>query len=186
MWLTLSLFLAALGGLPAQVIQSPDSSDRSIVEGLKCNFDFGVCGLDQTYSGDSWFRFRLVESGVEGEPTGDHPTGFGRFLTFTLPKEHIENHYKFSDLTLATLTKGHTYCFSFWYYLSGKNPGHLIALEEPLEELAVYEGQSHEWKEGKLNLEGHDKALRMRFIFKSGAFGDIGLDDIELTVGKCL
>jgi hypothetical protein len=59
-------------------------------------------------------------------------------------------------VTLTELSEGETYCVSFSYSLSGTGMKRIFVEEQPSKRLKELEGESLEWQQAQLTLQGHD------------------------------
>ena len=95
----------------------------------------------------------------------------------------------------AELEANSSYCFSFWYHISGLDPGklHLFytqAISSGLPDWSRDGNYGDQWHQGEIRLfaTGVKRKVTFNFVAERGSkeMSHIALDDLSLQEGDCL
>lgn len=166
---------------------------------VSCTFERNLCGWQVTGTNgrSNWMR----TSNPNQEPGNDHtslqrprPAESGNWLT---TQSQGESDYL---VTTATLKGGQTYCFTFWYYYLGIDANSFFALYASKTGKASRTPDSESdytalwktaipilrnWSQKYVEITGQTNDFYLIFIASVDSNGIIGLDDTNLTTGKC-
>ncbi|NXP04916.1 AEGP protein, partial [Thinocorus orbignyianus] len=163
----------------------PDLMPPGAME-LSCNFERGLCGWYQDQSSD----FKWVHTTGQGQGS-DHTTGSGYFLAVD-PSALWSHGQRAQLVTYHQVPTTTPHCLSFWYRLAGPQIGTLnLKLRlEGAEETVLWTRRGTQgsiWHRGQATLPATGQR-RYRLVFEAlrdGFLGDVALDDLALTVGRC-
>ncbi|XP_048585737.1 zinc metalloproteinase nas-14 isoform X2 [Nematostella vectensis] len=165
----------------------PCSSDA-----LMCNFDKDMCFWENDWSSTPTFHWRRHRGHTPSRNTGpvsDHTSGMGYYI-------YLETSWPARRAYTATLISkwlppSELKCLTFWYSMYGHSVGAMrVYIRDDFEIkklLWLRSGQQGmKWRKADINISS---SSRYRIIFEgvrgNGYTGDIALDDISFTNGKC-
>nr|XP_042901434.1 MAM and LDL-receptor class A domain-containing protein 1-like [Parasteatoda tepidariorum] len=163
----------------------------------KCDFENGICSF-LSNDGANSVNWRIgtgkVKAGDTG-PTIDHTKGTsnGSYIFVDVSKASV------GSVKLLTRSLTSDYCVQFFYHMYGAHIGDLSVYAQSVygsENVQYFyreRTQGDRWKQARFSVSQtanmRYKGYKVSFVAKgraySGVWGDIALDDLELTPGKC-
>jgi hypothetical protein len=180
------------------------NGQKEVVSGFNCDFEKkNLCGWIQTTdSNHNW----VIKEGITGDgPKFDHTTNtaYGRYIYFDTYDYDYYDYYddeedKKAKLMSPKIDGSVEQCFKFWYHMDGfsvgelsvhylvRSSGELVQIEDPA--WRRRENHGDHWQLGRVPYAGANSSVE-NFILQGLAdyysFGEIAVDDIELTLGEC-
>jgi hypothetical protein len=157
---------------------------------LKCDFEVGFCDWKNQPQNTvlNWARTKgsLVPS-LTG-PANDHTTGTGYYIYIDSLKPVNSTARIGTPKLPATPSTGN--CFTFWYHQYGSTAGTLnVWLETLLDKKILWTKtgtQGNQWRKAQINLVSDREFQVVLEGIIGGLFGDIAIDDTEITHQQCL
>ncbi|CAL1296566.1 unnamed protein product [Larinioides sclopetarius] len=165
----------------------------------KCDFEQGsICSFLTNAKGnnENWKIGKGKLNAADTGPSVDHTTGTakGTYLFVNVSAA------KTNEVSLQTLGIKKDYCVRFFYHMYGADIGSLTVYTQSVSRTTETKRffyrtrtQGDRWKEafftvtesGTMKLKGYRVVFTVKHNIASSVRGDIALDDIELTPGKC-
>ncbi|GBM91293.1 MAM and LDL-receptor class A domain-containing protein 2 [Araneus ventricosus] len=165
----------------------------------KCDFEQGsICSFLTNTKGnkENWRIGRGKLNAADTGPSLDHTTGTanGTYLFVNVSAA------KTNEVSLQTVAIKKGYCVRFFYHMYGADIGSLTVSTQSVSQATDTKRffyrtrtQGDRWKEaffsvtesGTMKLKGYRVLFTAKHNIASSVRGDIALDDIELTPGKC-
>ncbi|XP_045208516.1 MAM domain-containing glycosylphosphatidylinositol anchor protein 1-like [Mercenaria mercenaria] len=171
------------------------SSINEVESQVKCTFDAGLCSWHQSVNDNfDWTLISGETPTTNTGPSNDHTLGTAAgkyiFIETSAPRKLNERAALMSPLID---TWNHNYmCFSMWYFAYGSNIGDLrIILKQSkfvnkTETLWINSFQGSLWKQTTVSiLPTGPFQIIIEGTVGSGYLGDIAVDDVAVTGGKC-
>ncbi|EDO28586.1 predicted protein [Nematostella vectensis] len=159
-----------------------------------CNFDKDMCFWENDWSSTPTFHWRRHRGHTPSRNTGPDtfkssysPTGYYIYLETSWPARRAYT----ATLISKWLPPSELKCLTFWYSMYGHSVGAMrVYIRDDFEIkklLWLRSGQQGmKWRKADINISS---SSRYRIIFEgvrgNGYTGDIALDDISFTNGKC-
>uniref|UniRef100_H2ZKN6 MAM domain-containing protein n=1 Tax=Ciona savignyi TaxID=51511 RepID=H2ZKN6_CIOSA len=162
-------------------------------DGISCNFDDGSCEWSNAMRAENLDDFNWKNGfGAQGKQRGSGTTddhGGGGGYMYIKSKNRVNRTAK---LLSSHFTSNQSTCFQFWYFMRGRNMGHLSVylakdrahLENP--ENVVWNLRGHQgnaWKLAKIPLQPQKDTIIVieAFDWRKGKSGNILLDDVSIS-----
>ncbi|KAJ6652014.1 hypothetical protein lerEdw1_015839 [Lerista edwardsae] len=156
----------------------------------ECSFEADDCGLVADERGNTWVR----QDGAGGRgPPADHTLGTaaGHCMVVNTSSGALPAGQKASLLSQPFLPLRHTHCVTFWYHLSGSNPGSLrVHVKEGAaqrETLRIGPEPGEGWRHGRFEVEVQQD-WQVLFVAESvgtSPSSSVALDDLLVKEGGC-
>jgi len=154
---------------------------------IDCEFESGLCGLQQDSSDDFQWSRRHGSTPTSGTgPNGDHTNGVGYYV-YTESNRHVN---KYARLKSGNLPAGVT-CISFALFDYGSNAGQFnVKIEGDRivgQTIKRWSGsQKNQWINVKITLTSPAEwRLVLESHIGSGTHSDLALDDLQVYKGRC-
>ncbi|KAF8778550.1 Fibropellin-1 like protein [Argiope bruennichi] len=163
-----------------------------------CNFENGLCLFLSNVKNnkENWRIGKGKLNAADTGPSVDHTTGTANgtylFVNVSAAKTNV--------VSLETVAIRKDYCVRFFYHMYGADIGSLTVSTQSVHQASDTKKyfyrtrtQGDRWKEafftasesGTMNLKGYRIVFTAKHNIAPSVLGDIALDDIELTLGKC-
>ncbi|XP_078484382.1 uncharacterized protein LOC100175054 [Ciona intestinalis] len=161
--------------------------------GYDCNFNNNMCGWRNALKSENvddfnWKRGYGSNGKQKGSGTNDDHRGGGGYM-YIKSKNRMNRTAKFLSRSVIT---NHFTCLKFWYFMKGRNMGHLAIYlakdrlhladnsNNPLWNLRGHQGNT--WREAKVPLPPQKNTIIVieAFDWRVGRSGNILLDDVSL------
>ncbi|XP_061652622.1 MAM and LDL-receptor class A domain-containing protein 2 isoform X2 [Phyllopteryx taeniolatus] len=160
----------------------------------ECTFQGSLCGLQHVPSADfSWSRINGTSQPANSSgPHTDHTleTEHGYYLSAQLWR-HLPGSRGQIVTALMESAPADGECLMFWYYMEGKDVGHLnvyLLTADTSDKLWSRSGdQGSRWRHGRVSLLSPDTPYQVMFEAVAGDWprSDIAIDDMTIQNGAC-
>ncbi|XP_064619815.1 MAM and LDL-receptor class A domain-containing protein 1-like isoform X2 [Lineus longissimus] len=161
---------------------------RDVSNAVNCTFDSGVCNWKQDSSDTfDWTRQRGGTPSDDTGPQKDHTTGSGYYM---YTEATSKSRGAVARLMSPDIAQG-AYCLQFMYSMRGRNMGTLnVKTKKPHEMTTVWTKNKDLGPGWSFQFLDINESTTFKLVFEgirgSDYQSDIAIDDVSITVGKCL
>ncbi|XP_061173555.1 MAM and LDL-receptor class A domain-containing protein 2-like [Saccostrea echinata] len=167
-----------------------DESRNTCAGYQQCNFEYGVCGWQQSTTDQfDWLRHQGPTNSYGTGPSGDHTygsrTGYYMYIESSRPRRANDTAQLIYNLNVPTSPCA----MRLWYHMYGQNVGQLNIYIKTLNKgtvllKSISSNQNQTWHRLEVGLQSTTPyQVVIEGVIGVGYLGDIAIDDVSFTPG---